>query len=398
MRILFLSNWYPYPPSNGSKLRIFNLLRGLAREHHVTLLTFTDNQPAPPPPELASLCERVETFSRRPYRPSSPYALAGLLSSTPRSLRSTHDPQVAAGIERELKRERYDLVIASQWAMAAYAASIRQTPALLEEAELGVAVTAAERARTPIHRLRHTLTLWKLRPYVRHVLGRFAACTVVSETEAALLRRFAPEYRAVAVIPNCVDVSSYSSVQATPEMDTLIYSGALSYSANYDAVSWFVQEILPLVRARRPTVRMRVTGDSGGRTLPRTEGLELTGLLSDVRPLIAASWASLAPLRVGGGTRLKILESMALRTPVVTTSKGAEGINAEPGRHLLVADTTAGFAEALIHLLGDPPLRQAIADAGHALVATRYDWSVTLPRFLALAEQVGTQAALRKGA
>ena len=144
-------------------------------------------------------------------------------------------------------------------------------------------------------------------------------------------------------------------------MDTLIYSGALSYSANYDAVSWFVQEILPLVRARRPAVRMSVTGDSGGRTLPSTEGLELTGFLSDVRPLIAASWTSLAPLRVGGGTRLKILESMALRTPVVATSKGAEGIEAEPGRHLLVADTATTFSESLIRLLDDPPLRQAIA-------------------------------------
>ena len=189
MRVLFLSNWYPYPPSNGSKLRIFNLLRGLAREHHVTLLTFTDDRPTPPPPELASLCERVETFSRRPYRPSSLQSLAGLLSSTPRSLRSTHDPQMAAGIERELKRERYDLVIASQWAMA-LTRTTSIDAALLEEAELGVAVTRpsgrdADPSTTPHP---HTVETATVRP---SIAGPVRCLHRRVGNRGALLRRFA---------------------------------------------------------------------------------------------------------------------------------------------------------------------------------------------------------------
>jgi glycosyltransferase involved in cell wall biosynthesis len=135
-------------------------------------------------------------------------------------------------------------------------------------------------------------------------------------------------------------------------------------------------------------VQFTITGDHANLPLPPADRVTLTGFVDDVRPLIAAAGVSVVPLRVGGGTRLKILEAMALRTPVVTTSKGAEGLDVQPGEHLLIADTPEAFAAASLRLLQEPGLRQRLADNAYRLVAEKYDWAVTMPRFLELVERV----------
>jgi glycosyltransferase involved in cell wall biosynthesis len=170
--------------------------------------------------------------------------------------------------------------------------------------------------------------------------------------------------------------------RAAPEPHSLIYTGSFQYAANYDAMVWFLGQVWPQVRAALPDARLRITGEHAGLPLPTTEGVILTGLVPDVRPLVAESWAALAPLQSGGGTRLKILEAMALGTPVVATSKGAEGLDAQPEVHLLVADDPADFAAAVIRLLQDASLRRALARRAQTWVAAHYDWDEILPQFL----------------
>ncbi len=387
MKLLFISSWYPYPPDNGSKLRIYNLLRGLAQRHQITLITFADKPQLISPPELTTLCSNIHVIQQRPYNPASLRAVLGLLSPTPRVVVDTYNPLMAELIHRELKNDHHDLVIASQWSSASYSSSFHEMPAIFEEAELGIFESKKGLAPTLLHRMRHELTLLKLRFYLRRLIPNFFACTVVSDAEAALLRRMVPGYQAIEVIPNAINMDDYANVDETLITNTLIFTGSLRYFANRDAMTWFLSEVYPYVQARIADVHVTITGNHVDLPLPPADNVTLTGFVDDVRPLIASSWASLAPIRLGGGTRLKILEAMALRTPVVATSKAAEGLEVKHDEHLLIADTPESYSEAVIRILIEPGLRQRLNYNAQKLIRERYDWAVVMPRYLDLVDR-----------
>jgi glycosyltransferase involved in cell wall biosynthesis len=196
----------------------------------------------------------------------------------------------------------------------------------------------------------------------------------------------APGYSSIGVIPNGVSIADHTASLDPPEADTLIYSGALTYKANFDAMDYFLREILPLIRIERPQVKLAITGKLDGVPVDRlpiagNDGVVLTGYLADIRPTIAQSWISVVPLRLGGGTRLKILESLALGTPVVATSKGVEGLDLVPERDILIADTPADFAASVLRLLQDASLREALSHNGRRTVETKYDWEIIGQQF-----------------
>ena len=389
MRILFLSRWFPYPPNNGSKLRICNLLRGLAQQHEVTLLSFADQTDVGSPiPELQSPCQEVQVVPWKPFNPTSPRAHLGFFSSAPRSVIDTFSLEMAQRIDQTLLAKDYDLVIASQIDMAVYSPYFRRLPALFEELEMGVLYERFARATSPWSRFRSGLTWIKHRHYLISILKNFQVCTVVSSRERKLLSQTVPDYRSIEVIPNCVDLASYGAIHETLQPNTLIFTGAFSYDPNYEAMVWFLKEVYPSIQARVPEVSLTITGHHTDNPLPRVNNVILTGYVDDVRPLVARSWISIVPLHTGGGTRLKILEAMGLRTPVVATPKGAEGLEVQAGQHLLIADTPAVFAQAVICLLKEPALRQQLADNAYQLVREKYDWAVVLPHFLKLVERV----------
>ena len=393
MRILFLSNWYPYPSNNGSKLRVFHLLQGLAQMHEVTLLSFAHGPTegtAPSP--LHDCCREVRTVPWQPYRPNSWRAYQGLFSPTPRSLTSTYVPAMAQAIQETLDKRRYDLVIASQLGAARYATHFRGRPALFEEVELGLFVEPYTQATSIKQRLRAGLTLWKHRRYLEQVLHHYGACTVASEQERRLMAQAVPAYSAVELVPNCVNVAEYAAVHETPEPNQLIFTGSLRYFANHEAMVWFLDKVYPQIQASVPEIGLTITGDHADLPLPPATNVTLTGLVDDVRPLAARAWCSIVPIQNGGGTRLKILEAMALGTPVVTTSKGAEGISAKHDRHLLVADSPQAFAEAVIRLQRTPGLRERLATAAYKLVCERYDWQTAMPPFLQLVDKLAAAA------
>ncbi len=395
MRILFLSAWCPLPADNGVKLRISYLLRELARRHEVDLLSF-----APEPPgdvalrALRDLCAGVELLPETPFAGRPGGRLSGLLSLRPRSVVANHSPRMAAAV-RQRAKQRYDLVIASELHMAPYALLLPNTPRLLEELELAILHEQFHSARRLRSRLRYGLTWWKTRRYVASLLRQFAGVTVVSERELAIIQPLAPAGLPLAVVPNGVDVAACTQDFGPPENDTLIYPGALSYDANFDAMDYFLGAILPQVRTARPDARLRITGratPAQQAALPRAEGVEFTGYLDDVRPAVARAWAEVVPLRKGSGTRLKVLEALALGTPVVSTSKGIEGLSLEHGQHALVADTPAEFAAATARLLSQPELRAQLAAAGRRVARERYDWQASGQRLNDLVQQVNRRS------
>jgi glycosyltransferase involved in cell wall biosynthesis len=207
--------------------------------------------------------------------------------------------------------------------------------------------------------------------------------------------RLMPGYDALAVVTNGVDLKANTGDFGTSKPDTLIYPGALTYVANFDAMEFFLQDILPLVKAQRPNVRLRITGGYDGvpvERLPLGNGAELTGYLDDIRPAVAQSWTCVVPLRVGGGTRLKILEALALGTPVISTSKGAEGLEVTHEENILIADDPESFARAVLRLLGDEALRTKLSVNGRRLVEERYSWEICARQLDQLLDQVVEQA------
>jgi glycosyltransferase involved in cell wall biosynthesis len=387
-RLLFISRWFPFPADNGSKIRIANLLRGLATRYDITLLSFTDARDALPDLAAAKkFCCAVHTVAWKPYDPEHQRARFGFLNLTPRSIVDTFSPAMQHRLTQILTAEKYDAIIASQLDAAAYAPFFRGTPALFEEVELGFLYEQFACARSLRNRVRFGLTWAKHRRYVARLLREFRACTVVSAREQQLVQRIAPK-QAVQVIPNGIHLNEYARVRVPVEPNTLIFTGSFRYFANHDAMVWFLREVLPHIQTRVPDVRVTITGDHANLALPPAPNVHLTGFVENVRPLIASAWASIAPLQQGGGTRLKILEAMALQTPVVATAKGAEGLDARHDEHLLIADSPEEFANQVVRLLQDPALRHCLAENGSRLVSERYDWAKVMPRFLNLVEQI----------
>jgi glycosyltransferase involved in cell wall biosynthesis len=192
----------------------------------------------------------------------------------------------------------------------------------------------------------------------------------------------------VKIIPNCLNMDEYKNVTAEKKANTLIFTGPFKYHANYDAMKWFVGEVFPLILERIPDAHLIITGDHQNLPLPSTNNITLAGYVDDVKSLVASGTVGIAPLLSGGGTRLKILEAMALGTPVVATSKGAEGLDARRGEHLLIADSAGDFAESTVRLLREAGLRQQIAANSQKMVREKYDWEGIMPAFLRLLAKI----------
>jgi glycosyltransferase involved in cell wall biosynthesis len=176
---------------------------------------------------------------------------------------------------------------------------------------------------------------------------------------------------------------------AQPRPDSLVYNGALTYSANYDAMRWFLAHVFPRVKQAVPGVTLAITGSTAGvdtAGLALDDTVTLTGYVDDIRCPVAEASACVVPILQGGGTRLKILEAMALGTPVVSTSKGAEGLDVTPGHDILIADEPTEFASQVTRLLSDAALREQVASNARHLVEQRYDWQQIGRRFVGLVE------------
>lgn len=382
MRVLFLSWWWPYPADNGAKIRIYNLLRHLSQSHEVTLLSFAEAAEATTAQieHLRTFCAHVEAVPKPVYNPGTVRATLGYLSPWPRSLVDVYSPVMAKRVTEIAALCQVDMVIASQLQTMRYIELVPEMPAVLEEIEITGFHNRVQEATGASGRVRAQLTLTKLENALRGLLNRGVAVTVVSEAERAYIERLAIPGAQVRVIPNGVDTAANRpDATLTPQPNSLIYTGAVTYDANYDAAAYFIHDILPLIRARIPGATFTVTGGTGGvdvSELAAEPGVTFTGYLPSVADAVRNAWALVVPLRIGGGTRLKILEAMALGTPVIATRKGVEGLDVVPDEHVLLADTPQQFADAACRLLGDPALWARLSAAGRHRVETCYDWTV----------------------
>jgi glycosyltransferase involved in cell wall biosynthesis len=331
---------------------------------------------------------------RIPFAPGRWRALRGFLSLWPRFLVESYSQEMMGLVLQQAGK--HDLVIASEFGMSRYALAVDDWPRVLEDLEMAPFYEGHTFQQDFFGRLRYRPMWWKFRRLVRRLACQFDAITVVSDQEARLLEEIAPTHNLLKVVSNGVDISLYDGDFGQPVPGSLIFPGALTFYANYGAMAYFLEEIYPLVRMHRPQTALHITGKTDGvdlSALPADDGVIFTGYLDDIRPAVAQSWACVVPLKVGGGTRLKILEAMALGTPVVATSKGAEGLDVTSSEDILIADEPAKFAEALLRLLSDEVLRAKLAANGRQLVRERYSWETCAYQLEKLLHRVVNQRA-----
>lgn len=398
MQTLFLSTWFPYPPDNGSKLRVYHLLRALAQDHSVTLISFAFDTAQPEPPgDLRSLCADVQIVPVNPFTANAAGALRTFLSARPVASRPI--PAMSRLVTDVLRSGAFDVIIASTEMMADYALMAPAGPIKVLEEHNSMTRWIRERydgARKPLQRVRCWASWQKRRWYEARYYRHFNLITMVSEPDrAATVATLGDSAIPVEVIPNGVDCQHNQPGLAQPQPNTLVYNGALTYSANYDAMRWFLAEVYPRIKVQIPGVSLTITGATHGvdlAGLALDDTVRLTGFVADVRLPVAQATVCVTPIRQGGGTRLKILEAMALGTPVVATTKAAEGLEVTDGEHLLLADDPAAFAHRVLELLATPDLRQRLTANARRLVEQQYDWAAIGCRFVTLVEA----AAARK--
>lgn len=392
MRILFLSRWFPYPPDNGSKIRIFNILRSLSHSHEIDLISFSPETPKPEHVnELRRYCQSVEIVPYHPFQPKGWRAQLGFFGSKPRSVVDTFSQEMQQCVRQAVRLNTYELVLGIEIDMAPYVISVPGTARMLEDVELIAYKERYSHSSNFVEAASARVSWLKWENYVYGLSKKLDGWTVASRNDESLLGQITHTGLPIRVIPNCVDFKAYQGDFGKPEAATLIYSGALTYSANFDAVDYFLGKIFPLIRRERPETRLLVTGRQDGallERLPKIDGVIYTGYLQDIRPTLARSTASIVPLRKGGGTRVKILEALALGTPVISTSKGAEGLDLINGRDIIVADDPAVFAAEVLRLMGDRQLRESLSTAGKLAVASRYDWDLVSSEFCRFAEDI----------
>ena len=385
--LLYLVHRLPYPPNKGDKVRSYHLLKHLAARHRVFLGTFVDD----PQDEchlatLAPLCADMHAVRLNP-RTAKLASLAGLLTGRALTLEYYQDASLSRWVSKTAATQTIDAAVVFSSSMAQYVDALPDVPMLVDFVDVDSAKWAeyAGSHRWPLSWL-YRREGERLLAYERAVAARARRSFFVTDNETALFRGLAPECSAmVESMNNGVDSSYFAPDpnRASPfPVGTvpLVFTGAMDYWPNIDAVTWFVQEVLPAIRSAWPQLQFFVVGRS---PTPAVQGLAcdgvmVTGTVPDVRPYLQHAAAVVAPLRLARGIQNKILEAMAMARPVVASQSCVDSIDAQPGTELLAASDPSDFAAHVDALLRSRDLADDIGRAGRQRVLQRYSWDAHL--------------------
>lgn len=394
MRILFFCPHYLWPINTGARLRNFYLANALAQQCSVTLVQLLQPGEVPPDSEVTPSFERILSF-RKDKSYTLGKILGGLLGPLPISVLNYSSASVSKQLSELLEDEPFDVVQVESIHLFRYLEIIRaapKNPLILfdwHNIESALMRRYAEQANLP-KRLVARRTAQLLEQVECKALAFCDVHTVVSEQEKAELLKRDPS-TTIEVIPNGVDTEFYSHHEAgvldcTAHSSalTLLFVGSMDYHANIHAVSWFVRDIWPRLSQEFPELHFTIAGRNPPDSVQAlaSSRVHITGTVSDVRPFYSRAFAVVVPLRVAGGTRLKILEAMAAGVPVISTTLGAEGLDVENNVHLLLADTGEEMASAVRSLLEDSARRSQLIESARGLVIEEYDWVVLGKRLL----------------
>lgn len=409
MRILFATLGVPYPPDRGNRQRDYHLLRRVARCHDVSVVIqqASGDGAEHERRHLESFCERVELVDATPTRALSRRAAEHLWARRPLATLPYWSDEMARRVRATAAALAPDVVQIEHSFLAPYIDALppgsraKTVLCLHNVGSLQYGSMLRMRLR-PRARALHALKWLAMLRWEARAARRFDHVVVVSQSERGLLRR-ADSRLAISVVENAVDTAALAPLPEPPRADTLLFIGTFTYPPNVDAALHLGREILPLVQRSLPAARLLLVGHeptAAVRALANLPGITVDGAARDARPAYRRASVAVAPLRAGGGTRLKILEAMALGRPVVSTRLGAKGLAVGDGEHLLLADAPGEIAAALVRLLRDSGLRARLSTSARRLVERRYDWDHSAAALLRVYAELaaGAPAAAVEGA
>lgn len=417
LKILYIVHLLPYVPSGGGTTRTYHLVRAATEIAEVTLIVAEDDPSGPRVEETGVAYAAVHIIP-----PPNPLARTNRLSPPWRPMVRTwkavrkltgDDPFPEGALDRQTLRTtvrdvlaagQFDLVVCHQLGVAAAIQGILEQWGGPRVVDLMDVLSVLEdrrqqNLRRQRRRRRPSVSGWRLvsqlRALERAAMRSYTGVMAVSEVDARLLQRLVSSKR-VDVIPNGVDVGYFGAVtressdRSAGRAERIVFMGSLWYPPNIDGLRFFVQDIWPAIRRRRPQVHLDIVGNAPTAeilALAEHEGIEVFPSVADVRPFLATASVAVVPLRLGTGTRLKILEALAAGRPVVTTTVGAEGLELETGRDLLLADEPVAFANCVVRLLEEPVYARELVAHGQEMVRRCYSWDSVTAHFQQLLGQ-----------
>lgn len=384
MRILWVKSGGLVPPDTGGKIRSLNILKELARRHEVTLFTFYPEQADDSHPQLEQFVSRVICMPLRLPAPRSlgDFALffGNLFSLWPYARAKYCRPEVVVRLQQLVRAERFDVIVADFLLTTAVIPWEAPYPKVIftHNVEAQIWERHYQLARNPLWKL-VAWREWRTMDHMeRHYLRLADLVLTVSELDRDAFARFVPAEK-IAAIPTGVDLDYFRPAQELELANQLVFTGSMDWMPNEDGILYFAKSILPRIRqeildvtlwvvGRRPSARLQALAS-------REHSIRVTGTVEDIRPHVHQSSVYIVPLRIGGGTRIKIFEAMAMGKAVVSTSLGAEGLPVRHGENILLADDPADFARSVVMLLKDQALRNNLGRAARQLVEEKYGWA-----------------------
>jgi len=387
MRLLWVKSDILLPLDTGGKLRTWHLLRQIASRHTVTYLGCADQDQSQSDIDgMKEVAATVHIVRRRRLRKGTPgfYASAAmhLVDPLPYAVGRYRSRAFRARLESILRGQRFDLIVCDFLVPAVNLPNRLPCPSVIftHNVEAEIWRRHAERTRNRFARFLFDVQHRRMLQFEGRTLARFDGVLAVSDVDRDTFGRLYPDAarRPIEIIPTGVDTEFFAASTSEPSARSLVFTGSMDWLPNEDAMNFFCNEVLPLIRREEPDVTLAIVGRAptpNVMRLAQLPGVTVTGRVEDVRPHMRAAAAYVVPLRIGGGTRLKIFEAMSMGKAIVSTTIGAEGLPLADGAHLLLADDPRAFADAVVRVLRDIPQRRALETAARRLVVERYDWA-----------------------
>jgi len=379
MKIIIVAQRFPYPLDKGDRLTIYHLVKFLSKRHKVTLITFKERSHDPAwDAELEPYCDRIETLPARAWRAYANCAL-GFFDSLPLQVHYSHDPAMKSLVDRVVKETQPDLLYAHYIRMGRYVLPHTTIPRVLAM-QLSMTLNyerLAKNASTWFHRALFSTEHKKLVKFEADFARQFDQVMLISSRDLEAVNA-SPPLENVFFNPHGVDFDYFApDVSVAKEENSIVFTGNMNYRPNVDGAVYFCSEILPLIKKSIPAVRVYIVGTdptSEVEGLANDPAVTVTGRVPDLRQYMHQAQIAIAPMRIVAGLLNKVLEALSMELPMVVTPQANEGIKAKGGEHLIVADTTTGFANEVIKLLENADRRKQLGHAGREFVKREWSW------------------------
>lgn len=403
MKILWVNINFLHPTTKGGQIRTLEMLRRLHSRNEIHYVAL-ENPAEPEGPvraaEYSSRAYPVPSHLRDKTSPAFAWELAaGLFSALPVAVRRHYNAAMARLLSDDLLRRDFDKVVCDFIIPAPHFPTFRNVILFQHNVETMIWRRRAEQSSSAAQRWYLNKQAERMFDYERQVSRACGAVLAVSENDAQMMREMFAVPR-VSAVPTGVDIGYFAPPADTAAGADLVFVGSMDWAPNIDGVKWFLTAVLPRIRARRPACKVAIVGRAPTPDIAALaaslEGVAVTGTVPDIRPHLWGGAVSVAPLRIGGGTRLKIYESMAAKVAVVSTTIGAEGLPVRDGEHLRIADDEESFALRCLELLDDPERRRTMAEAAWKYVAGSFSWEAVAKQFEELLRQAPQWDPLRQ--